>query len=571
MIDQGAQVGSYRILQQIGQGGMGAVWRAEHVMLGRHAAIKVLHPTFTTDQTVVTRFFNEARAATAIADPGIVQIFDFGYHTDGSAYIVMELLNGEPLDKRLKRFGTLQPLEALRVIRQVAASVGAAHARGIVHRDLKPENVFLVHDAEVPGGERAKVLDFGIAKLASDQYQDIGVKTKDTSVIGTPIYMSPEQCKGAGMVDSRSDIYSLGCVLFSLIAGRPPFLAAGLGEIFVKHMMEPTPSLAGVVAGVGPELDQLIGKCMAKEPAHRFANGTELALALDLLIGWQSYPAIGQSGPAHVVPPRLSGGADAPVVGALTTLSASTGAAPQVPMPVGGSGRKRAAILVAGAVVMGVSGGLAVALNGGDGEAEAPAAAPAPAVAMASGSGSATVAGETPTVPATGAGSAAASVETPPTPPAAPPTLSRDDEAKGRVRAVLVAFGEWAKAHEGAPCPKLEVLGVADRVDPWQQPLQLTCTDQPGDQRIGVRSAGADGTLGTADDVTSWTMGGDITGLVHGARWIAGAPEKAGSGSAKAVAGSGKPPPKKPRTKSMGASSTGEVIDVDGDGIPDKR
>ena len=570
MIDQGAQVGSYRILQQIGQGGMGAVWRAEHVMLGRHAAIKVLHPSFTTEQTVVTRFFNEARATTAIADPGIVQIFDFGYHTDGSAYIVMELLNGEPLDKRLKRFGTLPPLEALRIIRQVAASVGAAHARGIVHRDLKPENVFLVHDAEVPGGERAKVLDFGIAKLAGDQYQDIGVKTKDTSVIGTPIYMSPEQCKGAGMVDARSDIYSLGCVLFTLIAGRPPFLAAGLGEIFVKHMMEATPTLAGVVAGVGPEIDQLIGRCMAKEPAHRFANGNELALALDLLIGWQSYPAIGQSGPAHVVPPRLSGGADAPVVGALTTLSASTGAAPQVPMAVGGSGRKRAAILVASAVVLGVSGGLGVALSGGD-EAAAPAAAPESAQAMAVGSGSAAAPAEPPpTVPAT--------PPAPPTPPAAPPTPTREDEARERVRAVLVAFGEWAKTHEGAPCPTLEALGVAERVDPWQQPLQLTCSDQPGDQRIGVRSAGADGALGTADDVTSWTMGADVTGLVHGARWIAGGSEKAGSGSekagsgpVKAVAGTGKPPPKKPRTKPMGASSTGEVIDLDGDGIPDKR
>src|SRR5512140_855771 len=134
----GTQVGAYRLVQQIGEGGMGAVWLAEHTMLGRRAAIKLLHPMFTTRPDIVTRFFNEARAATAIADPGIVQIFDFGQHVDGSAYIVMELLDGEPLDRRLSRFGAISASDALRIIRQVAGSLGAAHARGIVHRDLKP-------------------------------------------------------------------------------------------------------------------------------------------------------------------------------------------------------------------------------------------------------------------------------------------------------------------------------------------------------------------------------------------------------------------------------------------------
>jgi eukaryotic-like serine/threonine-protein kinase len=137
----GTQIGAYRVLQEIGKGGMGTVWLAEHVMLGRRAAIKLLHPMYSARPDIVTRFFNEARAATAIADPGIVQIFDFGQHSDGTAYIAMEMLDGEPLDQRLRRLVRLPLGDALRVMRQIASSLGVAHARGIVHRDLKPENV----------------------------------------------------------------------------------------------------------------------------------------------------------------------------------------------------------------------------------------------------------------------------------------------------------------------------------------------------------------------------------------------------------------------------------------------
>src|SRR5215470_1280095 len=141
---EGTQIGAYRVLRQIGEGGMGSVWLAEHIALGRLAALKMLHPEFSNRPAIVTRFFNEARAATAIDDPGIVQIFDFGQHVDGSAYIVMELLEGETLDRRLSRLGRLGVHDALRVMRQIASSLGAAHQRGIVHRDLKPENIFIV-------------------------------------------------------------------------------------------------------------------------------------------------------------------------------------------------------------------------------------------------------------------------------------------------------------------------------------------------------------------------------------------------------------------------------------------
>jgi serine/threonine-protein kinase len=287
-MDAGTQVGAYRIVEQIGEGGMGAVFKAEHALLGRAAAIKILHPSFSAREDIVTRFFNEARAATAIADPGIVQIFDFGYHTDGSAYIVMELLQGETLDRRIRR-SVVMPVEvALRAVRQVASSLAAAHARGIVHRDLKPENIFLVRDPEVPGGERAKILDFGVAKVAGEH---AGVKTQTTALIGTPTYMSPEQCRGAGFGDQRSDVYSLACVLFVMLVGRPPFVADGVGEIIASHLREPAPRLRAYLPSAPPGLDELIARCLQKDPAARYRDAAELATAIDGLLADPSMQA----------------------------------------------------------------------------------------------------------------------------------------------------------------------------------------------------------------------------------------------------------------------------------------
>jgi serine/threonine protein kinase len=158
-------------------------------ILGRQAAIKILHPQFSHQPDIVARFFNEARAATATADPGIVQVFDFGQLDDGNAYIVMELLDGETLEQRLQRVTRFTPTEAQRIVRQVATSLGSAHERGITCRDIKPDNIFLVKDAEVAGGERAKLVDFGIAKMPGEH----SVHTNAAAVIGTPAYMSPEQ------------------------------------------------------------------------------------------------------------------------------------------------------------------------------------------------------------------------------------------------------------------------------------------------------------------------------------------------------------------------------------------
>jgi eukaryotic-like serine/threonine-protein kinase len=274
---EGSRIGAYRIVRPLGSGGMSDVWVAEHTLLDRHAAIKVLRPELSSRPEVVTQFFNEARITTAVANPGIVQVFDFGIHIDGSAYIVMELLDGEPLDCRLARYGVLTIAEALHVVRQVATALSVAHARDVVHRDLKPDNIFLARDPEVAGGERAKILDFGIAMRLGDRTVE-----QESGVLGTPWFMSPEQCRGAKDLDQRSDIYALGCVLFSLVTGRAPFEAATPDVVMAMHVREPTPVPSRHAMGIPAAIDQLVLRCMAKAPEQRF-TAAELAGAIDAL------------------------------------------------------------------------------------------------------------------------------------------------------------------------------------------------------------------------------------------------------------------------------------------------
>jgi serine/threonine-protein kinase len=279
----GERVGSYVITQLLGQGGMGAVYLAQHELLDRPAAIKMLLPALSADPDVVARFFDEARATTSIADPGIVQIFDFGYHTDGRAYLVMEYLEGETLDVRIEGGGWLAPQRALRIARQIATSLDAAHARGVIHRDLKLENVFLVHDPVVPGGERAKILDFGIAKLQRND----GVprsRTRTGAIMGTPLYMSPEQCRDSHEIDGRSDVYALGCLLFCMVTGRPPFDYESAGEIIAAHLKEDAPTPSSVKPDLpfpwAVHLDAIVGRCLAKEREDRYAGMGELSRAI---------------------------------------------------------------------------------------------------------------------------------------------------------------------------------------------------------------------------------------------------------------------------------------------------
>jgi hypothetical protein len=306
----GATVGTYRVVKKLGEGGMGTVYLGEHTLLGRPAAIKVLLPSLSTNAEVVKRFFNEARAVTRIADPGIVQVFDFGHHPEVGAFIVMELLDGESLDGRLKRIGRVGVLETLRLMRLSCSSLGAAHAKGIVHRDLKPENIFIVKDPGVPGGERPKILDFGIAKLASDEPGV--VKTRTGAVMGTPMYMSPEQCSGSGSVDHRSDIYTLACVMFAMLTGRPPFDGPGAGDLIAAHLREPPPLAASRVPGLPGAIDRILQRCLIKSPAERFQSMAELvhelaAVEHALVVSSAAIPAAWSGTPGLGAPNAMPG------------------------------------------------------------------------------------------------------------------------------------------------------------------------------------------------------------------------------------------------------------------------
>ncbi len=257
----GKTLGTYRVIAKLGEGGMGVVYLAEHPLLGSRAVVKQLHAELSSDREAVERFFNEAKAATRIKHRGIVSVFDFGYADDGSAYIAMEYLEGESLAARIQRLGAIRELDAIRVVRQIGSALSAAHQVGIIHRDLKPDNVFIVPDEEVAGGERAKVLDFGIAKLGGDLSSPS--KTRTGAIMGSPLYMSPEQCRGGGDIDSRADIYSLGCVLFEMVCGRPPFIGQGVGEVIAKQIYE-APAPPSHLVAVSPGLDRLVLKALAK-------------------------------------------------------------------------------------------------------------------------------------------------------------------------------------------------------------------------------------------------------------------------------------------------------------------
>jgi eukaryotic-like serine/threonine-protein kinase len=276
----GERFGSFKAVARLGAGSMGEVFLAEHQRIDRRAAIKVLVPERTQDAETVRRLFIEARATSLIRHPGIVEVYDCDVHRNGRAYIVMELLEGEALSRRLERPPALPWRTACRIARLVAEAIAAAHARGIIHRDLKPENVFLVAPA-VAGPARAevKVLDFGLAKVLTGANLVGGAATAIGSILGTPAYMSPEQCRG-GIADHRSDVYSLGCVLFETITGDPPFAGARLRELLAAHKFGTPPALCRLVPGAPTWLGALVARMLAKDPDQRPQGMGEVAIEL---------------------------------------------------------------------------------------------------------------------------------------------------------------------------------------------------------------------------------------------------------------------------------------------------
>lgn len=275
----GQRIGKYKVLREIGRGGMGAVYEAVHESIGQRIAIKTLNEELSSDARHTARFFDEARAVNIVQHPGLVRVFDHGVMENGTAYISMEFLQGESLQERISRqrkSNERMPLhEALRISRQIGSALEAVHEKSIAHRDLKPGNLYLVPDQEAPGGERVKVLDFGIAKFfGSPDLQNAqgDVERHLTTVgklLGTPVYMSPEQCSGAEQIDDRIDVYALGVIMYQLVAGRLPFEAPAACVIMTKHIMEPPPPLREVVPSLPEDVCSLVHEMLAKTPTER--------------------------------------------------------------------------------------------------------------------------------------------------------------------------------------------------------------------------------------------------------------------------------------------------------------
>jgi serine/threonine protein kinase len=272
--------GRYRLESRLGAGGMGAIWRAQHLVLNAPVAVKLIEREAVPDEETVARFLREAQAAAALRSPHVVQIFDYGI--DGRVpFIVMELLDGENLSQRLKRVGRLTPADTARILTHVGRAVGRAHEANIIHRDLKPENVFLVRNEDE---EIAKVLDFGVAKVAQGALGQEGTRTRTGSILGTPFYMSPEQAQGNKTVDYRSDLWSLGIIAFECMTGKRPFYSDGLGDLVLQICVRDIP-LPSSMAPVPLGFDAWWQKVTARDPELRFQSAREMTDALREALG----------------------------------------------------------------------------------------------------------------------------------------------------------------------------------------------------------------------------------------------------------------------------------------------
>jgi serine/threonine protein kinase len=273
----GDVLGPYRLIEQIGSGGMGRVYRAEHILLGRRVALKLLRQEFSERREALRRFFQEARAGSLIRHQNIVDVFDY-IEVDGSVCIVMEFLTGSSLRELIRTPGALPAWRALDITAQMCEGLEAAHAAGIVHRDLKPDNIMVVADPD--GADLVKILDFGIAKLTDDIESEEPL-TEAGQVMGTPAYMSPEQA-GASQVDARADLYGLGVMMYQMFTGQLPFNAKSFNEQVFMHMMaSPTPprSTPGG-CNLDPRIEAIIMRCMDKDPSARFQSALEIRSAI---------------------------------------------------------------------------------------------------------------------------------------------------------------------------------------------------------------------------------------------------------------------------------------------------
>jgi len=270
----GQKLGDYEVHHVVGEGGMGIVYRGLQPLIQKKVAIKVMRREVASDPLTVKRFLSEAQAVTAIGHRNIIDVFTLGQLPDGRPYIVMEFLEGVPLDKYLKERAPLAPNEAVELLLEIVTPLCAAHAAGIIHRDMKPSNVFLVKQSD--GARYLKLLDFGLAKRSFDGHS---AQTSGMVVTGTPDYMSPEQARGAD-VSPRSDLYSLGVMAFEMLTGTIPFTGATPMDVLIKHVQEPAPKPSSRLDSVPPPLDALVLSLMEKQPSARMSPAEKVRAEL---------------------------------------------------------------------------------------------------------------------------------------------------------------------------------------------------------------------------------------------------------------------------------------------------
>ncbi len=299
----GQTIGNYLVTQKLGEGGMGAVYLAEHPSIGKKVALKVLHSEFSSNEDVVQRFFNEAKAVNNIGHPNIVDITDYGIIQVGVGrehlvYFIMEYLGGKTLSKLVRTESPLAPERALSICLQVADALAASHRCGIVHRDLKPDNIMLLQRGREH--DFVKLLDFGIAKLTGGAAGSR--RTRTGIVMGTPAYMSPEQCDGRGNIDHRTDVYALGIVLYEMLVGRVPFLGEGYGEVLVQHLTQ-QPIPPSQFRMMNPHVEAVIMKALEKRMDLRYPTMEEMMRALTDPVGFvEAHGGIAGFGQIQLMP-----------------------------------------------------------------------------------------------------------------------------------------------------------------------------------------------------------------------------------------------------------------------------
>ena len=378
----GQTVGNYLVTQKLGEGGMGSVYLAEHPTIGKKVALKVLHAEFCQNQEVAARFITEAKSVNAIGHPNIVDIVDYGVIQAGAGgrellvYFIMEYLSGATLSQVIRTEAPLPPERALMIALQVADALGASHKCQIVHRDLKPDNIILIRRGREQ--DFVKLLDFGIAKLTGEGGLS-SHRTRTGLVLGTPAYMSPEQCEGKANVDHRTDIYALGICLYEMLTGRVPFIGEGYGEILVQHLTQ-KPVEPSHYRMLSPHVEQVVLKALEKRTEMRYPTMDEMMRAMADPVGYveshgglagflarQLMPSTGPIPPVRYTPQPMT-----PVPGLLTPMPGTLTPSP-VPTTLGaatgeiGAQRSKTGYVVAGGVVVALAAGaVAFVLSRGD-------------------------------------------------------------------------------------------------------------------------------------------------------------------------------------------------------------